>query len=33
MSLEVTTALHCTKKQLQGLSGITFLVDEKLDSK
>lgn len=28
MSLEVTTALHCTKKQLQGLSGITFLVDE-----
>lgn len=28
MSLEVTTALHCTKKQLQGLSGLTFLVDE-----
>lgn len=28
MSLHVTTALHCIKKQLQGLSGLTFLVDE-----
>ena len=28
MGLEVTTALHCTKKQLQSLSGLTFLVDE-----
>lgn len=28
MSLHVTTALHCTKKLLQGLSGLTFLVDE-----